>query len=132
MLSLDQLYSQKISGKMNSQINHFFNQLIKNNRVLGQLMAFFVIFAKCALHTLAILANTCEYCVRGFFSLFSTSGSVKEYFSTLGSFLVINSINALTIIPDLFIRTYFALKESKIDPSQTQHTLYYKVMGLIG
>lgn len=130
MLNLNQLNSQKISEKLNRQINHFFNTLCGQNTQLGQLLAFFVIFAKCVLHTLAILANTLEYMVRGFFSLFSDGGSIKEYFSTVGSFLVINTINAITIIPDLFIRSYYAIKDCKIDSSHTQYTLYYKIMRL--
>lgn len=131
MLSLDQLYAQRISEKINRQINDSFNAFIKENVLLGSLLALFVVFAKCVLHTIAILANTIEYCLRGFISMISPLGSSKEYFSTLGSFLVINTINAATVIPDIFIRTYYVIKDSKIDPIHTQHTLYYKIMRLI-
>ncbi len=131
MLDLDQLYSRKVSEKLNNQINDSFNVFIKQNVLLGRVLAFFVIFTKCILHTLAILANSLEYLFRGFFSLNLTDGSFKEYFSTLGSFLVINTINAITLIPDIFIRSYYAIKECKIDRSHTQHTLYYKIMSLI-
>lgn len=131
MLNLDELYSRKISEKLNNQINNAFNLFIKRNPLVGKITAFFVIFAKCVLHTIGILANSLEYCFRGFFSMIFTNGSFKEYVSTLGSFLVINTINAISFIPDVFIRSYYAIKDSKIDRSHTQHTFYYKIMRLI-
>ncbi len=131
MLQLDQLYTQKISEKLNRYINEFFNRVMVNNLILGRILAPFVIFSKCVLHTLAILINTFEYALRGFISLFSPQGSTKEYFSTIGSFLVINTVNALTVIPDIFIRTYYTIKDSKIDPIHSKHTLFYRIMSLI-
>jgi hypothetical protein len=131
MFNLNELYFQKFFEKLNNSINSSFNALIQDNIVLGRLLAFFVILSKCLLHTLAILINSLEYAVRGFISLFSSQSSAKEYFSTLASFLVINTINAATLIPDILIRTYFVIKEGKIDQHQTQHTLYYKIMSFI-
>ena len=131
MLNLDQLYCQKIMEKINYRINEWFNSLIGENVLLGRILAFFIVFYKCVLHTIGILANTLEYGLRGFLYLFSNQGSVREYFSTLGSFLVINTINAITVIPDIFIRTYFAIKDAKISREHTLHTLYYKIMRLI-
>lgn len=130
MLKLDDLYLQKISGRINQKINTFFNKLIASHLWYGRLLAFFIIFAKCLLHTFSILCNTLEYLIRGFIPMLS-SKAAKEYFSTLGSFLVINSINAITLIPDIFIRTYFAIKDARIDSSHTTHTLYYAIMRLI-
>lgn len=131
MLRIDQLYAQKMSELLNLKINHAFNDIIKKNPILGNCLAFFVILAKCFLHTLSLFVNTLEYALRGFFYLFSSKAAMKEYFSTLGSFLVINTINIITVIPDIFIRSYYVLKESKIDPIQTKHTLYYQIMRLI-
>lgn len=131
MLKIDDLYMQKLIGPLNHGINQFFNKFIQLNPVFGQFSALFVITAKCLLHTFSILANTIEYSLRGFIDLFLSGGQVKEYFSTLGSFLVINSVNAITVIPDIFIRTYYALKDSKIDPSQTRYTLFFQIMSLI-
>lgn len=130
MLNINQLFFQKISEKINHQTNRTFNGLMKIQPSLGRFLAFFFILFKCLLHTAAIFANTLEYGIRGFLSFFS-SGYSSEYFSTLGSFLVINTVNALTLIPDIFIRTYYAIQDSKIDPHQTQHTLYYKLMKLL-
>lgn len=131
MLNLEQLYFQKIAEKLNSQINATFNKLIKQNLFLGRVLAFFVIFAKCILHTIAILVNTLEYACRGLGYVISQQGSFREYMSTLGSFLVINTINALTIIPDIFIRTFFTLRDSEINPTQTPHTFFYKIMRIL-
>lgn len=132
MLNLDQLVSQKIHTQLNRQINDSFNAFIKENPLPGQLLAFCVIFGKCVLHTIAILANTLEYAFRGLIDLLTSQGSAKEYFTTLGSFLVINTMNALTIIPDIFIRTYYTIQDSTIHPSHTKHTLYYKILGVKG
>lgn len=132
MLQLNQLYTQKFFENMNYLINEFYNKLIKRNLFIGQLSAFFIIFSKCILHTAAIILSSCEYAFRGLLTIFSEKGSFREYLSTLGSFLVLNTINLLTLIPDIFIRTYFCIKESKIDALQTQHTLYYKWMKFLG
>ncbi|OJV08551.1 MAG: hypothetical protein BGO14_06620 [Chlamydiales bacterium 38-26] len=132
MLQLNQLYTQKFFEKINFLINEFYNKLIHRNVFIGQWSAFFIIFSKCILHTLAILLSSCEYAFRGLMTIFFEKGSFREYLSTLGSFLVLNTINLFTLIPDIFIRTYFCIKESKIDARQTQHTLYYKLMKFLG
>lgn len=131
MLKLDDLYIQRWTISWNQEINQFFNKLIQLNPLVGKLSAIFVITAKCLLHTFSIVANTIEYSLRGFISLFLPGGKIKEYFSTLGSFLVINTVNVITVIPDIFIRTYFVLKDSKIDPSHTKHTLFFQIMNLL-
>lgn len=131
MLTLDQLVSQKVGEKINGSINVFFNNFIKKNPFMGLVFAPFVIFIKCVFHTIVIMANTIEYALRGLVYLFSAKAFYREYFSTLGSFLVINTMNAATVIPDFFIRTYFVLKDSKIDPVHTQYTLYYKIMRML-
>lgn len=131
MLQLEKLHSQQWMIMANRFINLYFNGLIQSHKTIGNILALFVIVIKCVLHTLSILASTIEYAVRGFFYLFFTKGFVKEYFSTLASFLVINTVNAFTLLPDILIRTYYAITDGKIDPVHSSHTLYFQIMRLL-
>jgi len=129
-MNVNDLYFQNIAAKWNQKINNLFNSISPQSRLLALFLAPFFILFKCGLHTLSIFINTFEYAFRGFFANCRTL-SYQEYFSTIGSFVVINTVNALTLIPDWVIRSFFAIKEGKIDPAHTQYTMYYKIMKFI-
>jgi hypothetical protein len=129
-MNLDQLYLQKLAYRWNEEINRSFNQFSLKHSGIAKWIAPYAILIKSLINSSAIFLNMVEYTLRGLFFL-GRSLPIKNYFSTLGSFTVILTFNVATLVPDILIRSYLTIRDGKIKPEHTLHTLFYKLSQLI-